>query len=46
MRVHRLYIVQLEKIQAIEENDLIIEDKHIAIGKTFKEKLMGRLAFL
>ena len=46
MRVHRSYIVQLEKIQAIEENDLIIEGKHIAIGKTFKEKLMGRLAFL
>ena len=46
MRVHRSYIVQLEKIQAIEENDLIIEGKHIAIGKTFREKLMGRLAFL
>lgn len=46
MRVHRSYIVQLDKIQAIEENDLIIEGKYIAIGKTFKEKLMSRLAFL
>lgn len=46
MRVHRSFIVQLDKIQAIEENDLIIEGKHIAIGKTFKDKLMNRLAFL
>ena len=46
MRVHRSYIVQLDKIQTIEENDLIIEGKHIAIGKTFKERLMNRLEFL
>ncbi len=46
MRVHRSFIVQLEKIQAIEENDLIIEGQHIAIGKTYKEKLMNRLAFM
>lgn len=46
MRVHRSYIVQLDKIQAIEDNDLVIAQKRIPIGKTFKEKLMARLAFL
>jgi DNA-binding LytR/AlgR family response regulator len=46
MRVHRSYIVQLDKIQAIEDSDLVIAQKRIPIGKTFKEKLMTRLAFL
>lgn len=46
MRVHRSFIVQIDKIQAIEDNDLIINQKLIPIGKTFKEKLMSKLAFL
>lgn len=46
LRVHRSFIVQIDKIQAIEDNDLIINQKLIPIGKTFKEKLMSRLAFM
>lgn len=46
LRVHRSYIVNLDKIEAIEEDDLLITDQRIPIGKTYREKLMGRLSFL
>lgn len=46
LRVHRSYIVNLDKIEAIEEDDLVITDQRIPIGKTYREKLMGRLSFL
>jgi len=46
IRVHRSYIVNLHKIDAIEEDDLIVAGQRIPIGKTYKEKLMGKLSFL
>ncbi|MDP1764741.1 MAG: response regulator [Sediminibacterium sp.] len=46
LRVHRSYIVNLDKIDAIEEDDLIIVQQRIPVGKTYKEKLMNRLSFL
>jgi DNA-binding LytR/AlgR family response regulator len=46
MRVHRSYLVNLSKIEALEENELIIETKRIPIGKTFREALMNRLQFM
>jgi DNA-binding LytR/AlgR family response regulator len=45
-RVHRSYIINLDKIDAIEENELIIRDSRIPIGKTFRETLMKRLSFM
>ena len=42
-RVHRSYIVQLEKIQSIEENVLVVEGHRIPIGKSYKDTLMERL---
>ena len=42
-RVHRSYIVQLEKISALEENACIIDGSRIPIGKSYKENLMNRL---
>ena len=42
-RVHRSYIVQLEKIQSIEENVLVVEGHRIPIGKSYKDSLMERL---
>lgn len=42
-RVHRSYIVQLEKIQSIEENILVVEGHRIPIGKSYKDTLMERL---
>lgn len=46
LRVHRSYIVNLEKIEAIEEDDIIIGGSKIPVGKTYREKLMTRLSFL
>ncbi len=42
-RVHRSYILQLEKINALEENACIIDGNRIPIGKSYKENLMSRL---
>lgn len=42
-RVHRSYIVQLEKIQSIEENILVVDGHRIPIGKSYKDTLMERL---
>jgi PAS domain S-box-containing protein len=42
-RVHRSYILQLEKINALEENACIIEGNRIPIGKSYKDNLMSRL---
>ena len=42
-RVHRSYIVQLEKIAALEENACIIDGNRIPIGKSYKDNLMNRL---
>lgn len=46
LRVHRSYIVNLDKIEAIEEDDLVITEQRIPVGKTFRDKLMSRLSFL
>lgn len=45
-RVHRSYIVQIDKIQALEEDSLLIENQAIPIGKTYRDGLMKRLQFL
>ena len=46
VRVHRSYLVNKEKIEAIEENDLLILNSRIPIGKTYRDELMRRLSFL
>jgi DNA-binding LytR/AlgR family response regulator len=45
MRVHRSYIVRVDKIASIEQNNLIIEDnkKIIPIGGSYKDDLQSRL---
>jgi PAS domain S-box-containing protein len=42
-RVHRSYIVQVDKIQSIEENLLVVEGHRIPVGKSYKDTLMERL---
>lgn len=37
VRVHRSYIVALEKIKAIRKNKIIIDDKEIPIGEHYKD---------
>ena len=42
VRTHRSYIVNLEKVDAFEENSLIITEKSIPIGKSFRKELMAK----
>ncbi len=48
IRVHRSFIVLIDKIVAIDHNVLIMEDdkKEIPIGGSYKEELVGRLNML
>ncbi|WP_276501390.1 LytR/AlgR family response regulator transcription factor [Terrimonas pollutisoli] len=46
IRVHRSYLVNREKIDAIEENDLVIANSAIPVGKTYRDALMKKLSFL
>lgn len=46
LRVHRSYIVHIDRITAIEDDHLVIGEQRIPIGKTYREKLMSRLSFL
>ena len=46
LRVHRSYIVRLDKIQAIEDNTIIIGEKMIPVGGTYRERLMNALDFI
>jgi DNA-binding LytR/AlgR family response regulator len=42
-RIHRSYIIDKEKIEAIEDNSVIIGKKHIPIGKTYREDFLNQL---
>lgn len=46
LRVHRSYIVHLDKIVDIEENTLVITNKVIPISRANKPELMSRLNLL
>jgi DNA-binding LytR/AlgR family response regulator len=46
LRVHRSYIVHLDKIVDIEENTLVIENKVIPISRANKPELLNRLNML
>jgi DNA-binding LytR/AlgR family response regulator len=46
MRVHRSFIVRVDKIESIEDNFIHITQKSIPIGKNYREELMKSLNFL
>jgi len=46
LRVHRSFIVRLDKINAIDETLIVIGKKLIPIGDSYKADLMSRLKFL
>ena len=48
MRVHRSFIVRVDKIMAIEQSNLVIEDdkKIIPIGGSYRDELNSRLKFI
>ena len=43
MRVHRSYIVNLNKISVIERNQILFGDKRISISESYKEKFQSFL---
>lgn len=46
IRVHRSYIINLEKVDSIENLFVIINKKHIPIGASYKDEFMKRLNLL
>ena len=46
MRVHRSYIVSLHHIQSINGNQIIIEDKKIPIGASYRKKFFDQIHLL
>lgn len=46
VRVHRSYLVRLDKIESIEDHYIKMGAKHISIGKAYKEELASRLNLL
>lgn len=46
LRVHRSYIIPIEKINVLDENTVLIGDKTIPVGKSYKDVFMNRLNFL
>lgn len=43
LRVHRSYIVRLDRIETLDESVIVIKQKIIPIGGTYKSRLMNRL---
>ncbi|WP_460617155.1 LytR/AlgR family response regulator transcription factor [Hymenobacter ruber] len=43
VRVHRSFIVNFNRIQALEDNSVIVEGKHIPVGQTYLREVMQRL---
>ncbi len=46
VRVHRSFIVRIDKIESIEDNYIVINNKQINIGKAYKENLTQKLNLL
>ncbi|SNR43201.1 LytR/AlgR family response regulator transcription factor [Hymenobacter mucosus] len=42
-RVHRSFIVNLKRVQSIEDNTILIGSKHIPIGQTYQREVFQRL---
>ncbi|WP_310392344.1 LytTR family DNA-binding domain-containing protein [Hymenobacter sp.] len=43
VRVHRSFIVNINRIQALEDNSVIVEGKHIPVGQTYLRDVLQRL---
>jgi len=46
IRVHRSYIVRLDKVDKMDGNLLVIKDKHVKISKSYKNTLISKLNIL
>ncbi|WP_223648331.1 LytR/AlgR family response regulator transcription factor [Hymenobacter psoromatis] len=43
VRVHRSFIINIDFVQALEDNSLLIKDKYIPVGQTYLRGLLVRL---
>ncbi len=43
VRVHRSFIINIDYVQALEDNSLLIKDKYIPVGQTYMRGLLQRL---
>lgn len=43
VRVHRSFIVNFNRIQALEDSAVVVEGKHIPVGQTYLREVMQRL---
>lgn len=43
VRVHRSFIVNLKRVQSIEDNSIVLDGKHIPIGQTYVRDVIQRL---
>lgn len=43
LRVHRSYIVSLNKIDSIQKSRIFIGEKHITVGEKYKDKFLKRI---
>ncbi len=43
VRVHRSFIANINHVQALEDNSLVVRDKHIPIGQTYLRNVLRRL---
>ena len=46
LRVHRSFIVSLDKIERLDENMIMIKDKSIPVSRSYRESLMQHLNLL
>ncbi len=46
MRVHRSFIISLDKVSVMDESTVVINDKTIPIGKSYKEIFMNKINLL
>jgi DNA-binding LytR/AlgR family response regulator len=46
IRVQRSFIIRVDKVKAIEDNYIIIKNKEIHIGKSYKEEFYKRINYL
>jgi DNA-binding LytR/AlgR family response regulator len=43
VRAHRSFIVNIRAVQTVEDNTIVIDNKHIPIGQTYLRDVLQRL---
>lgn len=43
IRIHRSYIVAIDRVKVLEGNELVINNERLPIGKTYREEVIKRL---